>query len=52
VQPDAGIMPLTGKKDVDTFVNALGALRLWDREPKVKLQPEPVRGRPAAAAAR
>jgi catalase len=54
VQPDAGIVPLTGKKDVDTFVGALGALRLWDREPKVKLQPEPTpaRGRPASAAAR
>ena len=52
VQQDAGIMPLTGKKDVDTFVGALGALRIWDREPNVKLQPEPLRGRPAAAAAR
>ncbi|HKP24402.1 MAG TPA: hypothetical protein VJV39_11095, partial [Dongiaceae bacterium] len=54
VQPDAGIVPLGGKKDVDTFVGALGALRLWDREPKVKLQPEPapVRGRAAATAAR
>jgi hypothetical protein len=29
-------------------------LRVWDREPKVKLQsaPEPMRGRPASAAAR
>jgi catalase len=54
VQPDAGVAPLTGKKDVDQFVGALGALRLWDREPKVKLQsgPTPVRGRPASAAAR
>jgi catalase len=54
VQPDAGIVPLAGKKDVDTFVGALGALRIWDREPKVKLQPEPApaRGRPASAAAR
>jgi catalase len=54
VQPDAGVVPLNGKKDVDTFVGALGALRLWDREPKVKLQPEPApaRGRPASAAAR
>ena len=54
VQPDAGIVPIASKKDVDAFVGALGALRLWDREPKVKLQPEPtpVRGRPAAAAAR
>ena len=53
VQPDEGIVPLTGKKDVDAFVGALGALRLWDREPKVKLQPEPApaRGRPASAAA-
>ena len=52
VQPDAGVVPLAGKKDVDTFVGALGALRLWDREPKVKLQPEPApaRGRPASAA--
>jgi catalase len=41
VLPDAGVVPLTGKKDVDAFVSALGALRLWDREPKVKLQPEP-----------
>ena len=41
VQLDAGVVPLTGKMDVDTFVGALGALRLWDREPKVKLQPEP-----------
>ncbi|MBA4099047.1 MAG: catalase HPII [Rhodospirillum sp.] len=51
-QPDAGIVPLTGKKDVDAFVGTLGALRLWDREPKVKLQPEPAptRGRPASAA--
>ena len=52
VQQDAGIMPLTGKKDVDTFFGALGALRIWDREPNEKLQPEPLRGRPAAAAAR
>ena len=54
VQPDAGVVPLTGKKDVDAFVTALGALRLWDREPTVKLQPEPapVRSRPASAAAR
>jgi catalase len=54
VQPDAGIVPLAGKKDVDLFVGALGKLRLWDREPKVKLQPEPApaRGRPASAAAR
>ena len=54
VQPDAGVVVLAGKKDVDAFVGALGALRLWDREPKVKLQPEPapVRGRPASAAAR
>jgi catalase len=54
VEPDAGIVPLAGKKDVDAFVGALGMLRLWDREPKVKLQPEPapVRGRPASAAAR
>jgi catalase len=53
VLPDAGVVPLTGKKDVDTFVGVLGALRLWDREPKVKLQPEPapLRGRPASAAA-
>jgi catalase len=53
VQPDAGVVALTGKKDADAFVGALGALRLWDREPKVKLQPEPAptRGRPAAAAA-
>jgi catalase len=55
-EPDAGIVPLSGKKDIDAFVGALGALRLWDREPKVKLQPEPepvpVRGRPASAAAR
>jgi catalase len=52
VQPDAGIVPLAGKKDVDAFVGALGQLRVWDREPKVKLQPEPApaRGRPAAAA--
>jgi catalase len=54
IEPDPGIMSLTSKKDVDAFVGALGALRLWDREPKVKLQPEPpaVRGRPASAAAR
>jgi catalase len=38
-QPDAGIVPLAGKKDIDLFVGALGKLRLWDREPKVKLQP-------------
>ena len=52
VQPDEGVVPLTGKKDVDAFVGALGALRLWDREPKVKLQPDPApaRGRPASAA--
>src|SRR5688572_5293534 len=53
VQPDAGIVPLIARKDIDAFVGALGALRLWDREPKVKLQPEPEpgRGRPASAAA-
>jgi catalase len=54
VLPDPGIVPLAGRKDVDTFVGALGALRIWDREPKVKLQPEPEpgRGRRAPAAAR
>jgi catalase len=54
VQPDAGVVPLGGKRDIDTFLRTLGALRLWDREPKVKLQPQPapVRGRPASVAAR
>ena len=37
VQADAGVVALGGKKDVDAFVGALGALRLWDREAKVKL---------------
>jgi len=37
VKPDAGIVPLAGKKDVDQFVGALGKLRIWDRESKVKM---------------
>jgi catalase len=37
VTPDAGIVPLAGKKDVELFVGALGKLRVWDREPKVKM---------------
>jgi catalase len=44
VQPDKGVVPLTDKV-VDSFVGALSALRIWDREPKVRLQPEP-RARP------
>jgi catalase len=37
VQPDEGIVALSGKGDVEAFVAALGALRLWSREPKVKM---------------
>ena len=34
---DEGIIALTGPKDVANFLSALGALRLWAREPKVKM---------------
>jgi catalase len=36
-KPDAGLLPLGGQKDIDTFVKALGALRIWEREPKVRM---------------
>jgi catalase len=34
---DDGCVALSGPKDVAGFVSALGALRLWAREPKVKM---------------
>jgi catalase len=34
---DDGCIALSGDKDVADFVKELGALRLWDREPKVKM---------------
>ena len=35
---DEGCIPLSGEKDVAGFVENLGKLRLWDREPKVKMK--------------
>jgi catalase len=47
VQPDEGVVALGGKKDVDAFVKALGALRLWEREAKLRMQkPETRKGGP------
>ena len=34
---DEGCIALAGPKDVKSFVDALAALRMWEREPKVKL---------------
>ena len=34
---DEGIVALNGKSDVEAFVDALGALRIWGREPTVKM---------------
>lgn len=34
---DDGVVALTGPKDVADFITALGALRHWAREPKVKM---------------
>ncbi|UVK37773.1 catalase [Mesorhizobium sp. AR10] len=34
---DDGVVALSGPKDVAGFMTKLGALRLWDREPKVKM---------------
>ena len=35
---DEGCMPLTGAKDVAAFVGSLGKLRVWGREPGVKMK--------------
>ena len=35
---DEGIIPLTSAKSVAGFVASLGRLRIWDREPKVKMR--------------
>lgn len=34
---DKGVIALSSPKDVTGFLGELGALRLWDREPKVKM---------------
>jgi catalase len=34
---DEGIIALNGKGDVEAFVESLGALRIWGREPTVKM---------------
>jgi catalase len=34
---DEGIVALNGKGDVEAFVEALGALRIWSREKNVKM---------------
>ena len=34
---DEGVIGLTGPKDAAGFLKTLGALRLWKREPKVKM---------------
>ncbi|CAN7398406.1 catalase [Mesorhizobium amorphae] len=34
---DEGCIALSGPKDIANFLNVLGALRLWAREPKVKM---------------
>lgn len=34
---DKGVVALSGPRDVAGFLGKLGALRLWDREPKVKM---------------
>lgn len=33
---DDGCISLSGSKDIGGFIETLGMLRLWDREPKVK----------------
>jgi catalase len=35
---DEGVIPLSAKKDIATFVAKLADLRMWAREPKVKMQ--------------
>jgi catalase len=35
---DEGIVALTSAKTVAAFVESLGRLRVWDREPKVKMK--------------
>jgi catalase len=35
---DEGIIPLASTKNVAGFVESLGQLRVWDREPKVKMK--------------
>jgi catalase len=35
---DEGCMPLTGAKDVAAFIGSLGKLRVWGREPGVKMK--------------
>ena len=36
---DKGLIAISSSKDVVSFVGTLGELRVWDREPKVKMQP-------------
>jgi catalase len=55
VKADEGVIPLNGRKDVDGFVQSLGTLRIWDREPQVRMQqpgPAAARSRPVSTAAR
>ena len=35
---DEGIIPLASAKNIAGFVESLGQLRVWDREPKVKMK--------------
>ncbi len=35
---DDGIIPLVSTKNIAGFVESLGQLRVWDREPKVKMK--------------
>ena len=35
--PDEGVVALTDEEAISTFVSALGKLRVWDREPSVKI---------------
>jgi catalase len=35
---DEGIIPLTSVRNIAGFVESLGQLRIWDREPKVKMK--------------
>ncbi|MBS3652168.1 catalase [Pseudaminobacter sp. 19-2017] len=37
VEPDEGVIPLASKADISPFIEACSKLRLWAREPTVKL---------------
>jgi len=37
VEPDEGVMPLGSARDISSFIESCRKLRLWAREPKVKM---------------